>query len=60
MKEVKHVGDQVQVTLFDGQIETGDIVLGCDGAHSIVRNIMWEHANKITPGIITAKEKASE
>ncbi|KAF7537958.1 hypothetical protein G7054_g3319 [Neopestalotiopsis clavispora] len=59
VKEVKHVGDQVQVTLFDGQIETGDIVLGCDGAHSIVRNIMWEHANKITPGIITAKEKAN-
>ncbi|KAH6645371.1 hypothetical protein BKA67DRAFT_526716 [Truncatella angustata] len=59
VKEVKHVGDQIQVTLHNGQVETGDIVLGCDGAHSTVRSVMWEHANKITPGLITSKEKAN-
>ncbi|KAI1389961.1 FAD binding domain protein [Hypoxylon trugodes] len=56
---VKELPDGVQVTLNDGSVENGDIIIGCDGVHSFVRNAMWENANKVAPGLITEKEKTS-
>jgi len=47
----------VQVTLEDGSIETGDIVVGADGIQSIVRSIMWDHANEKSPETISDSEK---
>lgn len=47
----------VRVNFKDGGFEEGDIAIGCDGAHSIVRDAMWEMAGKISPGLITASEK---
>ncbi|RYP71295.1 hypothetical protein DL771_004872 [Monosporascus sp. 5C6A] len=47
----------VTVTLKDGTVEEGDMIIGCDGVHSPTRSIMWDHANKMQPGVITAKEK---
>ncbi|RYP20235.1 hypothetical protein DL765_002909 [Monosporascus sp. GIB2] len=47
----------VTVTLKDGTVEEGDMIIGCDGVHSPTRSFMWDHANKMQPGIITAKEK---
>jgi 2-polyprenyl-6-methoxyphenol hydroxylase-like FAD-dependent oxidoreductase len=35
----------VRVRLEDGTIEHGDIVVGADGVHSWVREVMWEHIN---------------
>ena len=49
--------DGVTVHLTNGDVETGDMVLGCDGIYSDVRKFMWEHAAKMSPGLITAKEK---
>lgn len=56
-KEVKQLVSGVEVKLSDGTAETGDTVLGCDGVNSLVRSLMWDHANKTTKGLITAKEK---
>lgn len=58
--EVKAINQDesgVEVVLTDGTVEKGDMVLGADGVRSGVRSIMWEHANKTTPGLISAKEK---
>jgi 2-polyprenyl-6-methoxyphenol hydroxylase-like FAD-dependent oxidoreductase len=58
--DIKHVPSGVEVTLSNGEIEKGDMVLGCDGTYSTAKSMMWEHANKLTPGRITVKEKTSE
>ena len=47
----------VEVRLSNGEVERGDLVLGCDGVYSPVRTIMWDHANRATPGLITTQEK---
>ncbi len=55
--DIKQGQDGVVVTLADGGVERGDLVLGCDGVYSFVRRILWEHANKTSPGLITVEEK---
>ncbi|KAK8062459.1 hypothetical protein PG997_014556 [Apiospora hydei] len=57
--DVKQFSDRVEVRLSTGEIEVGDMVLGCDGVHSLVRGVMWDYATKTSPGLIQAKEKAS-
>lgn len=57
VKTIKQDKDGVEVILADGTVEKGDMVLGADGVRSPVRSMMWEHANKKTPGFITAEEK---
>ncbi len=49
--------DGVQVEMTDGTVEEGDILLGCDGVHSTVRELMWRNANETIPNYITVKEK---
>ncbi|KAI9785106.1 MAG: hypothetical protein M1816_000517 [Peltula sp. TS41687] len=56
---VTETDDGVRVEAKDGTFYEGDIVIGCDGVHSTVRDIMWENANKAIPGYITAEEKRS-
>ena len=51
--------DSVRVLYEDGTCE-GDIVVGCDGVHSTVRQIMWANANRRSPRMITAAEKRCE
>ncbi len=60
VREVKQSVSGVEVMLNDGTIEIGDMVLGCDGVHSLVRSAMWDHASKTTAGLITAEEKTCE
>jgi hypothetical protein len=52
--------DGIRVELTDGTFEEGDILLGCDGVHSTVREFMWRNANETIPNYITAKEKTCE
>ncbi|KAI9730796.1 MAG: hypothetical protein M1818_008076 [Claussenomyces sp. TS43310] len=59
VKDIKQLTDRVEVTLSNGNVEVGDIVIGCDGVYSSVRSAMWDHANKTTPDLITAKEKTT-
>ncbi|KAH8429233.1 FAD-dependent oxidoreductase [Aspergillus melleus] len=49
----------VKAILADGSVEEGDLVLGVDGVHSNIRNIMWRNANAAVPGLITTAEKKS-
>ena len=46
----------VTVYMRDGRRETGDIVIGADGVHSRVREIMWQAAEADCPGTITPAE----
>ena len=52
--------DGVRVELQDGTVEDGDVLIGCDGVHSSVRELMWREANAIIPDHISAKEKRCE
>jgi 2-polyprenyl-6-methoxyphenol hydroxylase-like FAD-dependent oxidoreductase len=54
---IKQDENGVEVTLSNGEVEKGDMVLGCDGVYSIVKSIMWDYANAAVPGTITVKEK---
>ena len=49
--------ESVEVILADGSVEKGDLVIGCDGVHSLVRTLMWRNANTAVPGLITTDEK---
>lgn len=49
--------DGVIVKLHDGTQEEGDMLIGCDGVHSIVRELMWRDANLAKSDYITAREK---
>lgn len=60
VKTVVDNEDEAYVELEDGSVERGDIVVGCDGVHSTVREAMWAIANKTIPNYISNKEKQSE
>ena len=49
--------DGVEVMLADGTCEKGDMVIGCDGVHSLIRETMWDQGNRSIPGLITVQEK---
>ncbi|KAI4601743.1 hypothetical protein KJ359_010607 [Pestalotiopsis sp. 9143b] len=55
--DIQHNATGVEVTLQNGEVESGDIIIGCDGAYSSVRNHMWKRASEKSPGLITAQEK---
>lgn len=57
VKGVIETNEGVRVDIQDGTFFDGDIVIGCDGVNSTVRDSMWEQANKKIPGFITAAEK---
>ncbi|KAK8015299.1 FAD binding domain protein [Apiospora arundinis] len=48
---------RVQVVLANGTVHEGDIVVGCDGVHSAVRELMWARAHRLSPGLVTVAEK---
>ncbi|KAF7562291.1 hypothetical protein G7046_g1840 [Stylonectria norvegica] len=51
--------DGVTVILQDGTQEEGDMLIGCDGVHSTVRELMWRNANLAQPNLVNAQEKRS-
>ncbi|KAJ5694682.1 hypothetical protein N7536_005094 [Penicillium majusculum] len=59
VKDIAESENGVRVYLNDGSYEDGDIVVGCDGVASRVRQIMWNHANQAVPNTITPKEMQS-
>ncbi|KAL5084590.1 hypothetical protein Trisim1_011592 [Trichoderma cf. simile WF8] len=59
VEDVAQFADRVEVKLKDGSVEVGDMVLGCDGVHSHMRTLMWQHAGKTSPGLIPNTEKTS-
>ncbi|KAF7681038.1 fad binding domain-containing protein [Alternaria burnsii] len=49
--------NKVRAVLSDGTEHVGDIIAGCDGVHSGVRDIMWQKADNLSPGLISVAEK---
>ena len=48
--------DSVHVTTTSGTRFTGDILVGADGVHSIVRQEMWRLAREKAPGSFSDNE----
>ena len=57
MAKVIHSETGVRVITKDGEEFAGDIVVGVDGVHSVIRQEMWALADKLSPGLISDKEK---
>ncbi|KAK2612306.1 FAD-dependent monooxygenase dep2 [Conoideocrella luteorostrata] len=57
VEEIVEGYSTVRVVLADGREFVGDLVVGSDGVHSKVREIMWDKANAASPGMITVEEK---
>jgi 2-polyprenyl-6-methoxyphenol hydroxylase-like FAD-dependent oxidoreductase len=55
-----HSETDVRVTTEDGEEFRGDVVIGADGTHSVVRREMWDLADKLKPGLITEEERNSK
>ncbi len=55
--ELNETSTGVEVMLSDGTVEKGDIVLGCDGVHSVVRRLMWEQMAKIKPSLLSGNRE---
>lgn len=47
VKNITESGNGVQVFLGDGSFVDGDIVVGCDGVGSQVRQMMWENSEHV-------------
>ncbi|KAI1017868.1 hypothetical protein LB504_003974 [Fusarium proliferatum] len=57
VKQIMEENSVARVILADGREFVGDVVVGSDGVHSKVREIMWDKANALYPGVITVDEK---
>jgi 2-polyprenyl-6-methoxyphenol hydroxylase-like FAD-dependent oxidoreductase len=58
VKSINQHASGVEVTLQDGTIETGDMVLGADGVSSLTRTLMWNHADQVAPGLIPKRDRS--
>lgn len=57
VESVEHTSHGIRVTLSDGSVEEGDIVIGADGVHSKVRDFMWDYASEIGATSIVEADK---
>lgn len=57
VSKIEHSSEGVTVFCTDDTVYKGDIVVGADGAHSIVRHEMWRHMDFVEPGLLPASEK---
>ncbi|GIJ90567.1 hypothetical protein Asppvi_009524 [Aspergillus pseudoviridinutans] len=57
--EVQPLDHGARVLTEDGDIYTGDLIVGADGVHSSTRSEMWRLADAMSPGLITTQERKS-
>lgn len=57
VERIEQTQDGVKVILADGTVEEGDIVVGADGVHSMVRDVMWAYADEHEPNAIPQSDK---
>lgn len=50
----------MEVVTSSGQEYTGDLVVGADGVHSVIRSEMWKLADALEPGRVSKREKRSK
>lgn len=60
VEQVIEADSTVRVILEDGREFSGDLVVGADGVHSKMRDLMWKNANKAVPGSISVEEQQCE
>jgi FAD dependent monooxygenase len=58
--EVLSLENSVRVFTEGGAVYEGDLVMGADGVHSLVRKEMWRLADLKQPGLISHREKTSQ
>lgn len=58
VERIEHTDTGVRVLLTDGTVEEGDIVVGADGVHSIVRSQMWAYASEFEPNTVPESDKS--
>lgn len=56
---IEHAEDSVRVVLSDGSVEEGDMVIGADGVHSVVKGEMWDYASNAEPSSIPESDKTA-
>ncbi|KAH6620443.1 hypothetical protein C7974DRAFT_234147 [Boeremia exigua] len=59
VETIEHTETGARVILTDGTIEEGDMVIGADGVHSVVRPQMWDYASNFEPGVIPESDKSA-
>ncbi|KAF2031324.1 FAD/NAD(P)-binding domain-containing protein [Setomelanomma holmii] len=57
VQRLEQDGQGVKVWLTDGTCEEGDMVVGADGVHSLVRELMWDYADKNDPKLIPESDR---
>ncbi|KAL1796520.1 hypothetical protein ACET3X_005060 [Alternaria dauci] len=57
LERIEHTETGVRVHLADGSMEEGSMVIGADGVHSLVRQLMWDYASEFEPGTIPEEDK---
>ena len=60
VSRIVHSETGVRVITQDGEEFQGDIAIGADGTHSVVRREIWDLADKLKPGLITEEERNSK
>ncbi|KAH6638911.1 hypothetical protein C7974DRAFT_123267 [Boeremia exigua] len=56
--KVEQLPGKVQVTTSHGETITGEVLVGADGIHSVVRREMWRLADQETPGYFSVSERS--
>lgn len=59
VETIQHTETGIRVILTDGTVEEGDIVIGADGVHSVVRSQMWDYAADFAPNMIPESDKSA-
>jgi FAD dependent monooxygenase len=59
VEKIEHTENGVRALLTDGTMEEGDIVIGADGVHSIVRSQMWYYASASEPETVPESDKSA-
>jgi 2-polyprenyl-6-methoxyphenol hydroxylase-like FAD-dependent oxidoreductase len=57
VSKIEHTLEGVTVFCTDDSVYKGDIAVGADGVHSIVRYEMWRHMDLAEPGLLPVSEK---
>lgn len=57
VRKITYEDSKPIVACEDGSTYSGDIVVGCDGVHSVVRQEMWRIADKEEPRKIPVSDK---
>ena len=58
VEKIEHTETGIRVLLTDGTTEEGDIVIGADGVHSVVRRQMWDYASEFEPNSVPESDKS--